>query len=211
MSSTSNGSVTPRASAKPRISVLVKDLFEASQRLSVYQKELGNVDRLLDEKKQLEEEVKSLTTTLTMKDQEIARLSRAKDAEVAKVRAEKGAEVAMVEAEKDIIHKEYEKRFLAWHTGTTKQEELEAKVVELELQLSDANKLAESSRREAAGLKDELTKSKKLVQTKDSDLKSMNANLEKMDLELTGARSKLESLQRDQKALGLTELSPKTL
>lgn len=159
-----------------------------------------NVDRLVDQKKHLEEEVKSLTAELALKSQDILKLN-----------ISTAKKVATVEAEKGILQKEYEKRFLAWHTETTKQKRLEAEVAELELQLNEAMKLVESSRCEAAAVKDQLAKSKELLQTRDRDLQKINENHEKTDRELAGALSKFKSLQQDQKALGLTELSPEAL
>ena len=96
-------------------------------------------------------------------------------------------------------------------TGTTKQKNLEAQVAALKLELSNTKKTAESSRREAVCLKDKLERLQILLQTKEHDLEDKKESLKKTDLELTGARLKLDLLQKEQKELGLIDLNIENL
>lgn len=117
----------------------------------------------------------------------------------------------MLQSRNDTIFEEFQKRYKAWDTGTTKQEMLEGEVVQLVLDLGQTTERANSSEGKLTLLQQELVECRSALEKAEEKLKSVNKDLSSKERELTGAVTELEYLQDERVALGLEDLDHRDL
>jgi chromosome segregation ATPase len=195
MSSVGNGSVSSKSSTTHKFSAQLKDLLEAAKRVLGREKDIDNLDQILDEKRKLEGKLK-------LRDAEV----KAKDKEIASLQSAKIHEVSELKSSKETLFREFQERFTTWDTGTTKQKELERQVADLKADLKRATKRADSTRNDLADLQKDFVKSKGALKDTTEKLDKVTKDLRSKERELTGALKNLEHFQEDKALLGLEDL-----
>src|SRR5579871_5520158 len=185
MSSVSNGSVTSKSSAKLKFSAQIKDLLGAAKRVLASEKDVENLDQILDEKKRLEGELKLRDTKIQEKEKKIAELWSIKN-----------KEIAQLQSAKNTLFEEFQTRFRTWDSDNTKQKELEGEVKGLEWKLSQADERARSSKNDLAALQNELNKSQDAQEETVQKLRSVTKQLDSKKNELEGAQKELECFRQ---------------
>jgi chromosome segregation ATPase len=202
-----NGSTTSRSSNRPKFSAQVQDLLGAAKKVLSHEKDIVSLDQILDEKKEVEGKLKSKAAEVLAKDKVIA----SKDQEIASLQLAKNKEIAKLQLRNDSLFEEFQRRYKAWDTGTTKQEELAEEVAQLKLKLGQATNKADSSNGELTLRQQEFAERQGALENAEEKLKSVSKELGSKDRELTGAITKLEYLQDERTALGLEDLDHRDL
>ncbi|KAI9769838.1 MAG: hypothetical protein M1840_003832 [Geoglossum simile] len=186
MSGTSNVSGTSRSSTRSKLSPVFKELFGAARKLVGHEKEIDNLDQILDDKKELERNLK-------LKEGEITKLRSTKDSEIASHRLERDRNAPT--------------QFKTWDIGTTKQEELKREIDGLSVELSEANGSANSFEKKNALLQRQLGERQDAVVEVENKLKTVRGLLNSKERELTGTVKALEDCQNmldeERRELGL--------
>lgn len=185
MSGVGNGSVSSKSSTTHKFSAHLKDLLGTAKRVLDHEKEIGNLDQILDEKRRLEGKLKLREAEIKSKDMDIASLRSAKEA----------------------LFKEFQDRFTTWDTGTTKQKELERQVADLEVKLKHVTKRADSTQDDLADLQKDFDESEDALEKATEKLKNVTKELRSKERELTGALKELEHFQEDKALLGPENLA----
>jgi chromosome segregation ATPase len=211
MSGTSNVSGTSRSSTRSKLSPIFKELVGAARKLVGHEKEIGDFDQILDEKKELEINLKSkeeeITKLRSTKDSEIASHRLAKEKEIETLQSTKDAEIAKLKTAKDTLFEEFQTQFKTWNIETTKQEELKRKIDGLSGELSEANRRANSFEEKNALLQRQLEERQDAVVEVENKLKTVRGLLGSKERELTGTVKALEDCQsmldEERRELGL--------
>ncbi|KFY67382.1 hypothetical protein V496_01573 [Pseudogymnoascus sp. VKM F-4515 (FW-2607)] len=190
MSTTGNGSVTSKSS-KQKFSAQLKELLVSAKKVLGNEKDIDTLDRILDDKKELEAKLSLKTLEGLEKDKEIAN---------------KSLEVEKLQRAKKMLHEEFQEQFKSWDTGTSRQKELEAETSELHGKLGGAARRADSAKSKIAELQQVILNCQNDLGEVKDELNRTSKDLRSKERELSGALSELESLQEEEKALGLQVL-----
>jgi chromosome segregation ATPase len=214
MSTVSNGSMRSKSSTRQKFSAQLKDLVVTANRVLSNEKDIDNLDQILDEKKDLEgklrlkdAEIVAKDKEITSKDKEIASLKSAKIKEMEEFQSAKTKEIKALQSAKDTLFVEFLEKFKTWDTGTTNQKGLEDKVADLKQKLRKATERVSSTEDNLTGLQTELDESQNALEDANEKLKSVNKGLSSKEWQLAGAITELEHLQEEAAALGLEVLS----
>ncbi|OBT40501.1 hypothetical protein VE00_07872 [Pseudogymnoascus sp. WSF 3629] len=190
MSTISNGSVTSKSS-KQKFSAQLKELLVSAKKVLGNERDIDTLDRILDDKKELEAKLSLKISEGLAKDKQIAN---------------KNLEIEKLQITKKTLHDEFQEQFKSWDTGTSRQKELERETAELRGKLGEATKRADSAKSKNAELQQEFSNCQNDLRNVKEELNRTSKDLRSKDRELSGALSELDSLQEEKKALGLQVL-----
>lgn len=190
MSTISNGSVTSKSS-KQKFSAQLKELLGSVKKVLGNERDIDTLDRILDDKRELEGKLSCKISEVTAKDKQIAN----KDLEIEKLQI----------AKKTLVD-EFQEQFKSWDTRTSRQDELEAEAAELQRKLGEATRKADSAKSKTAELQQEISKCQNGLRDVKDELHRTRKDLRSKERELSGALSELDSLHEEKKALGLQAL-----
>ncbi|KFX96520.1 hypothetical protein O988_05268 [Pseudogymnoascus sp. VKM F-3808] len=190
MSTISNGSVTSKSS-KQKFSAQLKELLVSAKKVLGSERDIETLDRILDDKRELEAMLSSKISEVVAKDKQIAN---------------KDLEIEKLQTAKKTLHDEFQEQFKSWDTGTSRQKKLEAETAELRGKLEEATRRADSAKSKTAGLQQEVSKCQNNLRAVNDELNRTSKDLHSKKRELSGALSELDSLQVEKRALGLQVL-----
>jgi chromosome segregation ATPase len=182
-------------------------------------KDIDNFDQILDDKKELERNLKlkeeEITKLRSTKGSEIASHQLTKEKEIETLRSTKDAEIAKLKTARGTLFEEFQTQFKTWDMGTTKQEELKSERDGLSVKLSEANGRASSFEKNNALLQHQLGELRNEVTEVENKLKTVRGLLSSKERELIGTVKTLEDCQsmldEERRELGLEYLDHEDL
>ncbi|KAL5349554.1 hypothetical protein ACLOAV_005849 [Pseudogymnoascus australis] len=190
MSTISNGSVTSKSS-KQKFSAQLKELLLSAKKVLGNERDIDTLDRILDDKKELEAKLMSKISEVEAKDKQIAN---------------KDLQIEKLYTVKKTLHDEFQEQFKSWDTGASRQKELEAETAQLRGRLGEETRRADSAKSKNAELQKVILKCQNDVGDMKDELNRTSKDLRSKERELSGALSELDSLQEEKNALGLQVL-----
>ncbi|KAH6665536.1 hypothetical protein B0J14DRAFT_233533 [Halenospora varia] len=179
--STNESSKNP---SKPKRPLRIKEFIALGKEI-FNEKELGDYDQLLTQKKDLEQQLLSKNQELDAKNKKLSEL----------------------EVENTTQFERFEKRVIACDTWKNKAKDLENKLTEARETATEADKIVEISKATINDLGNELRNHKKKLDNMKAELEATRKNRESSEYELVGAKNKLKYMQQEPRRLGLVRVN----
>jgi chromosome segregation ATPase len=189
MSAVGGTSGTLKAS-KPRFSSQMKEFLALGKKV-FHEKDIGDYDQLLDDKKELEEKLLS-------KSKELSSFQSSMEGKIAKLElSEKKLQerIGVLQSDKKTLLKEFGEQYKLWDTKTNRQTDLEKEVNSLQTMLTSANHTVESLHAQVGDLQNQVFDFQVANDKKDNEVKMARRELSSKERELTGATKDAELYQ----------------
>lgn len=165
MSDVNGATGAPKSSAKPKASNLLRELASLMRKLP--EKDISDVDQLINDKKDLEQKILSNNQELAARREELTSLKSATGNEIAKLRSEK-----------EVLIDAFAERVKNWSAEANKSTALEGDIDELKQQLGQANERASFLQAQLSRVTIELSEKEAELERAKRDLLSCESTLQ---------------------------------